>query len=68
MNTDHVDLQGLPERPNGQHWAVLVITLHNRQNLGPTQPLRLFLEQQVVWLNLLTLPVRPESELAASSH
>jgi len=56
---------------------------HNRLNLGPTQPLRLFLEQQVVWLNLedlsrrprldpllnlLTLPVRPESELAATSQ
>jgi len=62
---------------------VLVITPHNRLNLGPTQPLRLFLEQQVVWLNLealsqepnldpllnlLMLPVLPESELAASSQ
>ena len=62
---------------------MLVITPHNRLNLGPTQPMRLFLEQQVVWLNLealsqapnldpllnlLTLPVRPESELAASSQ
>ena len=73
----------LQQQPQVQHWAVLVITPHNRLNLGPTQPLRLFLEQQVVWLNLealsqqpnldpllnlLTLPVRPESELAASSQ
>ena len=28
----------------------------------------MFLDQQVVWLNLLTLPVRPETELAASSQ
>ncbi|MDI9406525.1 MAG: DUF4351 domain-containing protein [Chitinophagaceae bacterium] len=73
----------LQHPPQVEHWAVLVITPHNRLNLGPTQPLRLFLEQQVVWLNLealsqepnldpllnlLTLPVRPESELAASSQ
>jgi len=66
-----------------EHWAVLVITPHSRLKLGPTQALHLFLEQQVVWLsleelsqqpnldpllNLLTLPVRPESELAASSQ
>ena len=62
---------------------MLVITPHNRLKLGPTQALQVFLEQQVVWLsleelsqqpnldpllNLLTLPVRPESELAASSQ
>ncbi|MEB3354911.1 MAG: DUF2887 domain-containing protein [Cyanobacteriota bacterium] len=73
----------LQQQPQVEHWAVLVITPHNRLNLGPTQALRLFLEQQVVWLNLealsqepnldpllnlLTLPVRPESELAASSQ
>jgi predicted transposase YdaD len=73
----------LQQQPQVEHWAVLVITPHNRLNLGPTQPLRLFLEQQVVWLNLealsqepdldpllnlLTLPVRPETELAASSQ
>jgi predicted transposase YdaD len=73
----------LQQQPQVEHWAVLVITPHNRLNLGPTQPLQLFLEQQVVWLNLealsqepnldpllnlLTLPVRPESELAASSQ
>ena len=66
-----------------EHWAVLVITPHNRLKLGPTQALQVFLEQQVVWLsleelsqqpnldpllNLLTLPVRPESELAVSSQ
>ena len=59
------------------------ITPHNRLKLGPTKALQVFLEQQVVWLsleelsqqpnldpllNLLTLPVRPESELAASSQ
>jgi len=51
--------------------------------VGPTQALQVFLDQQVVWLNLeelshrpqldpllnlLTLPVRPESELAATSQ
>jgi predicted transposase YdaD len=73
----------LQQHPQVEHWAVLVITPHSRLKLGPIQPLRLFLEQQVVWLNLeelsrrpqldpllnlLTLPVRPESELAASSQ
>lgn len=62
---------------------MLVITPHNRLKLGPTQALQVFLDQQVVWLSLeelsqqpnlnpllilLTLPVRPESELAASSQ
>jgi predicted transposase YdaD len=73
----------LQQQPEVKHWTVLVITPHNRLKLGPTEPLRLFLEQQVVWLNLeklsqepnldpllnlLTLPVRPENELAASSR
>ena len=73
----------LQRQPQVDHWAVLVITPHNRLKLGPTQPLRLFLEQQVAWinleelsrrtqldplLNLLTLPVRPENELAATSQ
>jgi predicted transposase YdaD len=73
----------LQQQSQVEHWTVLVITPHNRLNLGPTQPLRLFLEHQVVWLNLealsqepnldpllnlLTLPVRPENELAASSQ
>jgi predicted transposase YdaD len=72
----------LQQQPQVEHWAVLVITPHSRLKLGPTQALQLFL-QQVVWLsleelssrpqldpllNLLTLPVRPESELAASSQ
>ncbi|MCP9808500.1 DUF2887 domain-containing protein [Cyanobium sp. HWJ4-Hawea] len=72
----------LQQQPQVQHWAVMVITPHNRLKLGPTQALQLFL-QQVVWLsleelshkpqldpllNLLTLPVRPESELAATSQ
>jgi predicted transposase YdaD len=72
----------LQQQPQVDHWAVLVITPHNRLKLGPTQALQQFL-QQVVWLNLeelscrpqldpllnlLTLPVRPESELAASSQ
>ena len=65
------------------HWTVLVITPHDRLNLGPTEALRVFLEQQVCWLslealsrepdldpllNLLTLPTRPKSELQASSR
>ena len=73
----------LQQHPQVEHWAVLVITPHNRLKLGPTQALQVFLDQQVVWLsleelscrpqldpllNLLTLPVRPESELAASSQ
>jgi len=73
----------LQQQPQVEHWAVLVITPHNRLKLGPTKALQVFLEQQVVWLsleelsqqpnldpllNLLTLPVRPERELAASSQ
>ena len=73
----------LQQHPRVEHWAVLVITPHNRLKLGPTKALQVFLDQQVVWLsleelsrqpnldpllNLLTLPVRPESELAASSQ
>jgi len=73
----------LQQQPQVEHWAVLVITPHNRLKLGPPKALQVFLEQQVVWLsleelsqqpnldpllNLLTLPVRPESELAASSQ
>ena len=72
----------LQQHPRVEHWAVLVITPHHRLNLGPRQALQLFL-QQVVWinleelsqqpsldplLNLLTLPIRPTSELAASSQ
>jgi predicted transposase YdaD len=72
----------LQQHPQVEHWSVLVITPHNRLNLGPSQALQLFL-QQVGWinleqlsqqpnldplLNLLTLPIRPESELAASSQ
>jgi len=73
----------LQQQPQVEHWAVLVITPHSRLRLGPTQALEVFLDQQVVWLNLeelshrpeldpllnlLTLPVRPESELAATSQ
>ena len=73
----------LQQQPQVEHWAVLVITPHRRLKLGPTQALQVFLDQQVVWLNLeelsqvpnldpllnlLTLPVRPENELAASSQ
>jgi len=72
----------LQQHPQVEHWSVLVITPNNRLNLGPSQALQLFL-QQVAWinleelsrrpqidplLNLLTLPIRPESELAASSR
>jgi predicted transposase YdaD len=72
----------LQQHPRVEHWAVLVITPHGRLNLGPSRALQLFL-QQVAWinleglsarpqldplLNLLTLPVRPEGELAASSQ
>ncbi len=72
----------LQQHPRVEHWAVLVITPHNRLNLGPSQALQLFL-QQVAWinleqlsrqpsldplLNLLTLPIRPESELQTSSR
>ena len=72
----------LQQQPQVEHWSVLVITPHNRLKLGPTQALQLFL-QQVAWinleelsrqhsldplLNLLTLPIRPESELQTSSR
>ena len=65
----------LQQQPQVEHWAVLVITPHSRLKLGSTQALQVFLEQQVVWLNLeelsqqpdldpllnlLTLPVRPD--------
>jgi predicted transposase YdaD len=36
----------LQQQPQVQHWAVLVITPHNHLNLGPTQPLRLFLARR----------------------
>jgi len=70
----------LQQHPAERHWAVVVITPHHRLKLGPRQALQVFLEQQVVWLSLeelsrrprldplLTLPVRPEGELAASSR
>ncbi|MCT0217070.1 DUF2887 domain-containing protein [Synechococcus sp. CS-1330] len=73
----------LQQHPRVEHWAVLVITPHNRLKLGPTQALQVFLNQQVDWinleelsqqpsldplLNLLTLPIRPESELQTSSR
>ncbi|MCP9941504.1 DUF4351 domain-containing protein [Cyanobium sp. ATX 6E8] len=51
----------LQHPPRVEHWAVLVITPHNRLKLGPTQALQVF-------LNLLTLPIRPESELPSSSR
>jgi hypothetical protein len=72
----------LQQHPRVEHWAVVVITPHGRLSLGPTQALQQFL-QQVAWLNLeelsrrtpldpllnlLTLPIRPERELAASSQ
>ncbi|MEB3296699.1 MAG: hypothetical protein VKL23_04105 [Cyanobacteriota bacterium] len=34
----------LQQQPQIEHWAVLVITPHSWLNLGPSQPLRLFLE------------------------
>ena len=73
----------LQQHPQVVHWTVLVITPHDRLNLGPTEALRVFLEQQVRWLslealshepdldpllNLLTLPTRPKSELQASTR
>ena len=73
----------LQQHPQVEHWAVVVITPHRRLRLGPTQPLQVFLEQQVVWLsleglsrrpgldpllNLLTLPVRPDSEVGPTSR
>ena len=72
----------LQHHPRVEHWAVVVITPHSRLSLGPTQALQQFL-QQVAWLNLeelsrrtpldpllnlLTLPIRPERDLAASSQ
>jgi predicted transposase YdaD len=63
--------------PRIEHWRVVVITPHQRLQLGPVMPLRGFLEQ-VQWVSLeelgvqenldaavdlLTLPVRSEQEL-----
>jgi predicted transposase YdaD len=63
--------------PRIEHWRVVVITPHQRLQLGPVFPLRGFLAQ-VYWvsleslgqqenldaaLDLLTLPVRPQPEL-----
>jgi predicted transposase YdaD len=63
--------------PAIEHWRVVVITPHQRLNLGPITPLRGFL-QTVHWvsldelgqqepldaaIDLLTLPVRSEQEL-----
>ena len=73
----------LHQHPQVVYWTVLVITPHDRLDLGPTEALRLFLEQQVRWLsleelsrepdldpllNLLTLPTRPKSELEGSTR
>jgi hypothetical protein len=73
----------LQQHPKVVHWTVLVITPHGRLNLGPTEALRVFLEQQVCWpsleelsrepdldplLNLLTLPTRPKSEREGITH
>jgi predicted transposase YdaD len=64
--------------PRIEHWRVVVITPHQRLQLGPVMPLRGFLEQ-VHWVSLevliqlenldaavdlLTLPVRSEPELS----
>ncbi len=64
--------------PRIEHWRVVVITPHQRLQLGPVLPLRGFLEQ-VHWVSLeelgrqqnldaavdlLTLPVRSEPELS----
>ena len=64
--------------PRIEHWSVVVITPHQRLQLGPVLPLRGFLAQ-VQWVSLeelgqqenldaavdlLTLPVRSEPELA----
>ena len=51
----------LQQQPQVEHWAVLVITPHNRLKLGPTQALQVFLDQQVVWLSLEELSQQPTS-------
>jgi hypothetical protein len=84
--TEHLAAQTyrfLQQHPRVAHWTVLVITPHDRLNLGPTEALRVFLEQQVRWLslealshepdldpllNLLTLQTRPKSELESSTR
>ena len=45
--------------PQLEHWAVLVVTPHSRLNLGPTQALKLFQEQQVVLLSMEELSQKP---------
>jgi predicted transposase YdaD len=72
----------LQKHPQVVHLEVVVIKPHQRMGLGPTNLPRLLqaLLNQVHWISLeelsrqpdldplLTLPVRPESELAASSR
>jgi len=48
----------LQQHSRVEHWVVLVITPHNRLNLGPNQALQLFL-QQVAWINLEELSQQP---------
>jgi hypothetical protein len=49
----------LRQHPRVEHWAVLVITPHNRLKLGPTPALQLFLKQ-VDWINLEELSQQPD--------
>ena len=49
----------LQQQPQVVHWTVLVITPHDRLNLGPTEALRVFLDQQVRWLSLEELSREP---------
>jgi hypothetical protein len=56
--------------PQVMHLAVVVVVPHHRLKLGPDQlpqQLQAFLDG-VIWLNLLTLPVRPEAELKGSTQ
>jgi hypothetical protein len=72
----------LQQEPVIHHWQVVVITPHQRHKLGPARlprQLQVFLGE-VHWISLqalsrqpdldplLTLPVRPERELQASSR
>lgn len=75
-------LRFVQRHPKLEHLEVVVITPHHRLRLGPANPPRLLraVLEQVHWISLedlsrqpdldplLTLPVRPESELAASSQ
>ena len=50
----------LQQHPQVVHSTVLVITPHDRLNLGPTEALRVFLDQQLRWMSVDELSREPD--------